>query len=73
MMAWQSPSNMGLGNGMGSGGAGDAVQGSQSQGTEYTLQGTIQLCSYTTGVVQWLMLYFRCYALPADGMASTRT
>ncbi len=38
MMAWQSPSTMGAGNGGANGGDG-GNQVNQPQGTEYTLQG----------------------------------
>ena len=56
MMAWQSPSAMGAGNGGGNGGDG-SNQVNQPQGTEYTLQGTgvncMNLMATTGADISW--------------------
>jgi len=70
MMAWQSPSAMGAGNGGGNGGDG-GNQVNQPQGTEYTLQGTGINCMKWE-VMAGADMAGRGDALPPNRMAPAR-
>lgn len=74
-MAWQSMTGIGgggNGGGNGAGGAEGGQQVAQPQGTEYTLQGMFTSVS-SLNKQMMLMGTARCYALPPNRMAQTRT